>query len=281
MSHALIGKRTLVAFREHFVGWILREIDEEFQSAGLLPDETFAAPVGGERRSKVEQYYHPLDLSDPVQARKLLEVFATVLSNLEVQIEAGTTFNEKGAKAELRNLQALLRRDGLRYEEGRVFFADHSVELRTAPGVGTPLDSPELHRQLDRIRSAVDSDPGMAVGQAKELVETTCKTILDQASIPYSSRDDLISLVKAARTHLDLLPSNIPNSAKGADVMRRLLSNLGSVAQGLGELRNLYGTGHGRSAASGGLSPRHARLAVGAATTLAMFLFETNQVRSK
>jgi len=54
--------------------------------------------------------------------------------------------------------------------------------------------------------------------------------------------------------------------------MRRLLGNLGSVAQGLVELRNLYGTGHGKTGSAKGLSSRHARLTMGTAATLATFL---------
>lgn len=59
------------------------------------------------------------------------------------------------------------------------------------------------------------------------------------------------------------------------------MSNLGTIAQGLGELRNLYGTGHGRTGATRGLKPRHARLAVGSAATLATFLLETHEERSQ
>jgi len=44
----------------------------------------------------------------------------------------------------------------------------------------------------------------------------------------------------------------------------------------LAELRGLYGTGHGKHGKASGLSPRHAKLAVGAAATLTTFLFETH-----
>jgi hypothetical protein len=54
-----------------------------------------------------------------------------------------------------------------------------------------------------------------------------------------------------------------------------LLNNLASISNGLAEIRNLYGTGHGKHARSKGLQRRHARLAVGAASTLGVFLFET------
>jgi len=55
------------------------------------------------------------------------------------------------------------------------------------------------------------------------------------------------------------------------------LSNLSTVGHGLAELRGLYGTGHGQHGTTAGLAPRHAKLAVGAAATLAMFLFETHE----
>jgi hypothetical protein len=66
-------------------------------------------------------------------------------------------------------------------------------------------------------------------------------------------------------------------SSRGSDIIKRLLSNLGTIGNGLAELRGLYGTGHGKHAKTGGLTARHAKLAVGAATTLATFLFDTHK----
>ena len=55
-----------------------------------------------------------------------------------------------------------------------------------------------------------------------------------------------------------------------------MLSSLAQIAQGTAELRNAYGTGHGRSGKTvSGLQSRHARLAVGAAETLGVFLFDS------
>ena len=50
---------------------------------------------------------------------------------------------------------------------------------------------------------------------------------------------------------------------------RQLMSQLGSIAQNVAELRSLYGTGHGKEGKARGLQPRHARLVVGSAATLA------------
>jgi hypothetical protein len=84
-------------------------------------------------------------------------------------------------------------------------------------------------------------------------------------------------LTKATLKELKLVPEDVPQSARGVDVIKRLLSNLGTIGNGLAELRGLYGTGHGKHGKESGLLPRHARLAVGAAATLATFLFETHK----
>ena len=92
---------------------------------------------------------------------------------------------------------------------------------------------------------------------------------------------DVTGLVKEARGVLNLVPENVPDSAKGAETIKRMLSNMGQISQGIAELRNLYGTGHGKDGQFKGLGPRHARLAVGCATTLATFLFETHEFRKE
>ncbi|MEJ1965239.1 MAG: abortive infection family protein [Gammaproteobacteria bacterium] len=85
--------------------------------------------------------------------------------------------------------------------------------------------------------------------------------------------------MKLTSKELELTPDDIPNRAKAAETIKRLLSNLATITQGVTELRNQYGTGHGKTAGAKGLKPRHAKLAVGAASTLAVFLAETHAER--
>jgi hypothetical protein len=125
-----------------------------------------------------------------------------------------------------------------------------------------------MQEQINRMTASIDSDPALAIGSAKELIETCCKTILAERRKPAKGSEDVLELVKAARAELKLLPDNVPNAAKGAETIKRLLSNLATVAQGLAELRGLYGTGHGRDGKAKGVKPRHARLAVFAASPL-------------
>lgn len=138
------------------------------------------------------------------------------------------------------------------------------------------MDARHLAEQIQRMESAVDSDPRLAIGTAKELIETCCRTILAERGETISEPADVQDLTKATFKALRLVAAGVPDERKGADIIKRLLNNLATVGLGLAELRNLYGTGHGKHGKAGGLASRHAKLAVGAAATLATFLFETH-----
>ena len=138
------------------------------------------------------------------------------------------------------------------------------------------LQADDIKRQIDRMEGSINSDPDLAIGTAKELIETCCKTILQERNALGEHNLDVSELVRATLRELRLTREDIPDSARGADTIKRILSNLGSIASGINELRNLYGTGHGRTARTAGLSPRHARLVVGCTSALVQFLFETH-----
>lgn len=135
------------------------------------------------------------------------------------------------------------------------------------------MDAQHVSQQIARMENTVDSDPELAIGTAKELVEAVCKTILAKKGVQLHN-PNMQELTKTTFKTLKLAPDDIPDQAKGVKVIRRILHNLGSIFDGVNELRDLYGTGHGRES-SRSLSPRHARLAVGAAVTVVRFLLET------
>jgi hypothetical protein len=81
-------------------------------------------------------------------------------------------------------------------------------------------------------------------------------------------RQDLPVLIKQAQDALGLHPATAQPGPDGTGAVKRILGGLTSIAVGLGELRNLYGTGHGPKGKRVGLQPRHAQLAVNAGLTL-------------
>lgn len=147
--------------------------------------------------------------------------------------------------------------------------------------VADALDAGWMQKEIERLENAVERDPALAIGTAKELVETCCKSILAKRAIDVSRKADLPELTKLIARELNLVPEGIPDAAKGSDTIRLILRNLSALTQYLAELRGLYGSGHGRDGKHRGLEPRHARLAVGAAVAFIDFVTETHHQRSK
>jgi hypothetical protein len=279
----LISKKTRTEFREYFVvETTLRKISEEFDAADVPFASDYSPPESGQRRSLVEKYYHAVNFSSWRDAQKVLRVYESVLIDLEERIK-NPYWGGKDDYAEKRFalLTNHLRRDGFVYSDGKITAVAQNPTIEELAETASGFDSKVLRQQIDRIRNAIDNDPDLAIGTAKELVETTCKTILADYGLTADAGWDVTRLVKEARGVLKLVPEDIPDSAKGAETIKRMLSSLGQISQGIAELRNLYGTGHGKDGQFKGLGPRHARLVVGCATTLATFLFETHESRKE
>ena len=150
-----------------------------------------------------------------------------------------------------------------------------------ADNVADVLDADEMQKQVERIKNAIDSDPALAIGTSKELVESCCKTILKKSGIPFNKSDDLPKLTKALTQALKLVPDDIRDKAKGADKIKLILRNLSALTHYIAELRGLYGSGHGRDGKHKGLQPRHARLVFASAVAFIAFVTETYHQRTE
>jgi len=177
----------------------------------------------------------------------------------------------------MENMLYYLRKDGFQYVDGRIVSGAGMPSLDGIKENAAEFDAKHLAEQIRRIEQSIESDPALAIGTAKELIETCCKTILAERGKPVEGTPDMPTLTKETLKELKLVPDGVPDSARGSDVIKRLLHNLGTIGNGLAELRGLYGTGHGKHGQTSGLNARHAKLAVGAAVTLTTFLFETHK----
>jgi len=148
---------------------------------------------------------------------------------------------------------------------------DMAVPLEDVEEVASRLDVIELNRHAARIRHSLRDDPEQAIGSAKELLESVLKAVLNVEG--ERAGDDIPTLLRQAQRELDLDPKAVGGDVPGKETIRRILSNLGQIVIGVAEVRNLYGTGHGRHR-SRELEIAHARLVVNAAVTLATFLAE-------
>jgi len=159
---------------------------------------------------------------------------------------------------------------------------DRLYELQdapTSPGVVTVAvnalqDPAAIHDHLRRLVVSVDSDPRLAVSVAKDLVESTAKLVLRERGESVTGKEDLPALVARAQAVLQLSAAGVEASDE-ARTLKTILGSLSRLTQGVTELRNRVGVGHGREAVPTWVRPRHARLAAGAAATWCNLMLET------
>ena len=142
---------------------------------------------------------HPVVRPDPSEAERLCELYNQYLRNDGFQIVEKTRLS------------------------GKPVFTGRHVGIGITPALGAAkatlggTDPGYIAQQITRMEAAVLNDPTLAIGTAKELVETCCKTILDAREIAFSRSADLPELIKLTVKILELAPANIPESRKAAE----------------------------------------------------------------
>jgi hypothetical protein len=135
-----------------------------------------------------------------------------------------------------------------------------------------------LTQEYERAYASIESDPPAAVTAACAILESLCKTFLESEGHTLPGKQVLGTLWIETAKHLSLQPGQLAD-----DDLKRILQGLCSIADGVAAIRTHEGSAHGRSGHEVPgkkryrLAPRHARLSVHAAHTMAMFVLETWQ----
>ncbi len=174
-------------------------------------------------------------------------------------------------------VRQILARSGLAYHEGGIILAGGQVP--SVANLGELLrrrDIPALDLEFKRALDSLESDPPAAATAACSILESLFKVILEDANVPIPKKETVKPLWKEVQNELGL---NITGVAD--DDIRRIISGLTSIIDGIGALRTHAGSAHGHGTQSYKLVPRHARLAVHAAHTLCLFVIDTWESRKR
>lgn len=126
-----------------------------------------------------------------------------------------------------------------------------------------------LDEQIARLRRNTD-DPGALIGSTKDLMEATAKFILDELSVPYGEKASFDELWHHVRDRLGILPVQVAQDVPGAKCIKAIVQSAWTIVEQVNVLRNLQGTGHGRTLPTG-VSPEQALLVVREACSVAEF----------
>lgn len=150
--------------------------------------------------------------------------------------------------------------------------SDQNFEMRNARSA--MKDGFHIESQVDEIERAIIRRPGLVFDLAKTLVESVCRTILNERSISYSRKDNLSSLFRSVRQCLPFLPRTMSDETIARNSLEKILSGLQTSLQGVSELRNNYGlASHGSGESRSELESAQAQFAAEAADTIIGFLY--------
>jgi hypothetical protein len=269
MVQPLISRAVLTDLREHFVSeHVLRTIDDAFRNQGIKRQPNEAPSVPGERRQLVEEYYASLDLTDAADVQKLLHV-------IEREIAFCQPDEDDATESPIERVITGLEQEGYQVEGYKILPAT-KTPLVSLQGHLQAINSQSIMDDWSRMLSTAETDPEDAITSARALVESTCKSILEELQIPYEDKWSLGRLYKKTAQELQLSPSGYREQ-----IFKQILSGMFSVTNGLAAVRNAFGDAHGKGKQPVQATSRHARLAVNAAGTLAVFLLETLEERHR
>lgn len=167
---------------------------------------------------------------------------------------------------------------------GRFIELIEQIENATSSHAVTALSGKAEHvnfdtvsRDLDRALESAKRDPEDSVTAACSTVESVCRSILVELNEPFPDKKDIKGLFSAVRKPLGLSPDRSDLDPLIAEDVRKILSGLSTLIEGIGALRTHGGDAHGRERGYLRIDARIARLAIHCASTAALFLIETWQ----
>jgi hypothetical protein len=176
----------------------------------------------------------------------------------------------------VRRIEDLLAKNGLIYRIGGFVTDGGMTPSKTLSDLIKGKDLPAIHREFERALESVQSKPRDAVSAAANILESIFKTYIEDTGLRMPDKQDLQTVFKVVRADLGLDPGRIEDSD-----LQRIISGLFSVVDGIGALRTHASSAHSEGRRGYKLEPRHARLAVNAAHTVASFVMETWDKKAK
>jgi len=235
---------TLGKFEDASASIPLRQIVRAFEGANIRPGEDPGGP-GGDRRTQFRRYVAGVDQHDPRQLDRLGHALGALIEEVAA---SKVDFLVKAAES-----------DHFTFADGVFRPAGTTPSSFAVTRIDDLAFIDDCGRRLHLL---ANDSPTEAIDGAEELVESVCRTVLRLIGDPAPGKTAALGdIAKSMLKAVDVVPAGIDDAKKGAELVRKCLQQLGAVVAALAELK--------------GLSPRHARLAVGAAVTFAGFVAET------
>lgn len=156
------------------------------------------------------------------------------------------------------------------------------LQLFPMPGAREVVElsggSLHIERQVSSLELAVYSNPSLAFDIAKTLIESVCKTILNDRGYAFDKNINFPTLTRTTLEQLQILPDNYTEATAVKQCLEKTLDGFLKIFAGIGELRNKEGlASHGKDAYTPMLDPLQAQLMARAADAVVNFLYKSHR----
>ena len=207
------------------------------------------------------------DVAEPcVVLGKVLEEF--------MEVDTWRTEEQEVGRKKIR--EVLARFDLSYHPGGQILGASTAFPTKALKQVLRDRDLAGVEKEFGRSLANVESDPPTSITAACSILESLFKVYIEDNSLETPADQSLKPLWKATSKHLGLDPSTIED-----DDVRKILSGMNSIVDGIGSLRTHTGSAHGHGRKAYRVQARHARLAIHASHTLVCFFLETWDQRKR
>lgn len=201
---------------------------------------------------------------------KLIETYMELPDELDSNNYSwGVNVSEQKQEFKVK-LKAILDRCNLTYLTGGIISDGSSAPSKSLFDLIKGRDIPSIESEFNRALENVNSDPREAVSAACNILESIFKVYITDEKLPAPQKQDLQGVWKVVRADLGFDTKLVQD-----DDLKRVLSGILSIVDGIGAFRTHASSAHGQGRKLYNLKPRHARLAIHSAHTLALFVLET------
>jgi len=188
---------------------------------------------------------------------------------MEESLDPENTWDQYKLKDRAR-IAKVLAEGELQYVRGGKIVGALGTPSRTLEEFIRDRDTSSIDQEFNRALSNVEANPREAVSAASNILESVCKVYIEDEGLEMPAKQDLKPVWTLVRKHLGFDPSTVEEQD-----LQQMLSGLISIVEGIGALRTHASSAHGAGKKAYKLEPRHARLAVHSAHTVALFILES------
>ena len=230
-------------------------------------------PPEGSKWVKAQEWLRRINTDESVQPMQVLG--RLVEAYMEEPPPEGGPFDDfppSPTTPDQDKIKKALARYDLQYIRGASITGTLGSPSRTLDDFIRERNIPALEHEFTRALSNVDSNPREAVSAASNILESLCKVYIADQGLEMPSKQDLKPVWTVVRKDLSFDPGTVEDQD-----LQVILTGLLAIVDGIGALRTHASSAHGAGRKQYKLEPRHARLAIHAAHTIALFILESWQ----